>query len=148
MLLAVLVTLLNTLAAVSAILPVGIVTFVSILDDLYSSSFRVHLLGRHPIGRMPAFFRGGGALLVTLMRDPVFALTIPGKVQTYLASCAAAGLAARVERMAWMSGAERAAMGARGRASSQREFDPDRLLAQLEDWMREASAATSDGAAT
>lgn len=138
-------------------------------------SQHIHLLGRHPIERMPAFFRGAGALLVTLKRDPVFALTIPGKVQTYLASglpligmldgegrrvieeaaagltCAAGdavGLAAQVEQMAAMSGAERAAMGARGHAYSQREFDRDRLLAQLEGWMREAPAATRDGAAT
>jgi colanic acid biosynthesis glycosyl transferase WcaI len=127
---------------------------------------RVHLLGRHPIERMPSFFRTAGALLVTLKRDPVFALTIPGKVQTYLASgvpllgmldgegarvieesgagltCAAgdgAALASRVEHLVAMSPAERAEMGRLGIAYTMKEFDRDRLLTQLEDWVRELS---------
>jgi glycosyltransferase involved in cell wall biosynthesis len=45
----------------------------------------VHLLGRHPLESMPAFFSQADVLLVTLRRDPVFALTIPGKLQSYLA---------------------------------------------------------------
>ena len=40
----------------------------------------VILLGRHPIERMPSFFRAASALLVTLKEDPIFAMTIPGKV--------------------------------------------------------------------
>ena len=130
---------------------------------------RVHLLGRFPIERMPTFFKGAGALLVSLKRAPVFALTIPGKVQAYLASgvpligmldgegarvieeagagftCAAGdgvGLADAVVRMTSMPGPDRAAMGARGLAYSRREFDRERLLTQLEGWMREVSAAS------
>jgi len=107
----------------------------------------VRMLGRHPIERMPAFFRGGDALLVTLKSDPVFAMTIPGKVQTYLATGlpligmldgegarvieeAGAGfvcpsgdgraLANRVARLAELPPGERVAMGARGVAYSQR----------------------------
>ncbi len=131
---------------------------------------RVHLLGRHPSERMPAFFKGAGALLVTLRRAPVFALTIPGKVQTYLASglpligmldgegarvieeagagltCAAgddAALAEQVVRMVSLSGPDRAAMGTRGLVYSRREFDRDRLLTELEGWMREVTATTA-----
>jgi colanic acid biosynthesis glycosyl transferase WcaI len=44
----------------------------------------VILLGRHPVEAMPSFFAGADAMLVSLKRDPVFALTIPGKVQSYL----------------------------------------------------------------
>lgn len=130
----------------------------------------VRLLGRYPLERMPGFFRGANALLVTLKRDPVFALTIPGKVQTYLASGlpliamldgegarvieeAAAGLvcpagdsralAQRVGELAAMSAQERAEMGSRGVAYASREFDRERLLLQLEDWIHELSNGTS-----
>jgi len=45
----------------------------------------VHLLGRHPKERMPAFFSLADVLLITLKRKPLFALTVPSKVQAYLA---------------------------------------------------------------
>ena len=35
---------------------------------------------------MPQFLAKAGALLVTLKRDPIMSLTIPGKIQSYLAS--------------------------------------------------------------
>lgn len=44
----------------------------------------VLMLGRYPIERMPSFYARADALLVSLKRDPVFSLTIPGKVQSYL----------------------------------------------------------------
>ena len=44
------------------------------------------LLGRHPVDKMGSLFKQSDALLVTLKSDPVFAKTIPGKVQTYLAA--------------------------------------------------------------
>ena len=46
---------------------------------------RFHLLGRYPAERMPYFFALSEALLVTLRQDPIFALTIPSKIQSYLA---------------------------------------------------------------
>ncbi|MEP7381787.1 MAG: glycosyltransferase family 4 protein [Gemmatimonadota bacterium] len=128
---------------------------------------RVALLGRHAPERMPAFFKGASALLVSLKRAPVFALTIPAKVQAYLASglpllgmldgegarvieeaqagltCAAgdgAALAGLVERMSALSAIERAAMGGRGLQYARREFDRERLVTQLEGWLRRASA--------
>src|SRR4029078_8723301 len=45
---------------------------------------KVVMLGRYPLERMPSFFRAAGALLVTLRSNPIFSLTIPGKVQSYL----------------------------------------------------------------
>jgi len=45
----------------------------------------VHLLGRFPVKKMPSFFSLANVLLVTLSRDPIFARTIPSKVQSYLA---------------------------------------------------------------
>jgi glycosyltransferase involved in cell wall biosynthesis len=124
----------------------------------------VLMLGRHPIERMPSFFRHADALLLSLRDDPVFALTVPGKLQAYLAagipiigmlngegsriieesqagiSCAAgdsAGLAAAVLRMAGLSPEERAGMSQRGRAFALQEFDRQRLVENLDHHMQD-----------
>ena len=46
---------------------------------------RLILLGRHPEEDMPAFFACADAMLVSLRDEEIFALTVPGKVQAYLA---------------------------------------------------------------
>ena len=46
----------------------------------------VHMLGRHPKKKMPAFFKVADAMLVSLKSEPIFALTIPSKIQAYFAS--------------------------------------------------------------
>lgn len=43
------------------------------------------LLGSYPAEEMPYFFSCADALIVSLKKDPIFALTIPAKVQSYLA---------------------------------------------------------------
>lgn len=124
----------------------------------------VVLLGRHPPESMPGYFADADALLVTLGVDPVFALTIPSKIQSYLAAgrpivgalngegariitesgsglaCAAGdarALADLAMRMAAMPPAERTAMGARGRSYFEAHFERERLLDRLEDWMHQ-----------
>jgi glycosyltransferase involved in cell wall biosynthesis len=47
-----------------------------------------------------------------------------------------AGLASLVERLAALSAGDRAAMGARGLRYAREEFDRERLIAQLEGWLR------------
>ena len=122
----------------------------------------VHLLGRRPVSDMPGFFSLADVLLVTLRRDPAYRLTIPSKLQSYLA-CGRpvvgaldgegasvihesgaglavpaeddAALAAAVLRLYRMPEAERAAMGQRGRAYFLKHFERGRLLDQLERWM-------------
>ncbi|MBE6636507.1 MAG: glycosyltransferase family 4 protein [Ruminococcaceae bacterium] len=42
--------------------------------------------GRRPLEEMPDFYRRSDAMLVTLARDPLLSLTLPGKVQTYMAA--------------------------------------------------------------
>lgn len=42
--------------------------------------------GRRPVEDMPEFYAKADALLVTLASDPVLSLTLPGKVQSYMAS--------------------------------------------------------------
>ena len=46
----------------------------------------VYLFGRHPLESMPLFFTKADAMLVSLKSDPVFSVTIPAKVQAYMAS--------------------------------------------------------------
>jgi colanic acid biosynthesis glycosyl transferase WcaI len=128
----------------------------------------VFMLGRFPLERMASFFCGASALLVSLKRDPVFALTIPGKVQTYLAAglplvamldgegarvieasgagftCAAGDstrLASHVERMSALSLEVRRSMGECGVAYAKREFGREQLLAQLEGWIAQVATA-------
>jgi len=46
----------------------------------------VFLFGRHPLETMPSFFRKADVMLVSLKDDPIFSLTVPAKVQAYMAS--------------------------------------------------------------
>jgi colanic acid biosynthesis glycosyl transferase WcaI len=107
-------------------------------------------------------------MLVTLKRDPVFALTIPSKIQSYLACgrpiiaaldgegarviaesgagiAASAGdagaLAEGVLRLCRMPRPEREAMGRRGRAYFEQNFERSLLLGRLEVWMKSATEA-------
>jgi colanic acid biosynthesis glycosyl transferase WcaI len=125
---------------------------------------RVHLLGRRPPESMPRYFALADALLVTLKRGPILSLTVPGKVQSYLACNrpvvaaldgegarvveeSGAGLTAPAEDASSLAGAvlrlyetspeEREKMGGRGRAYFEEHFEREKLLDSLEAWMRE-----------
>jgi colanic acid biosynthesis glycosyl transferase WcaI len=125
----------------------------------------VLLLGRFPVERMPSFYAHADALLVSLKKDPVFSLTIPGKVQSYLTAgvpilgmldgegaqvitdsnaglvCAAGnsgGLASAVLEMFAMSVDQRKQLGVNGRDYAQKEFGRGLLMDQLEVLLHEA----------
>ena len=126
----------------------------------------VHLFGSYSPERMPEFFAQADAMLVSLKANPVFALTVPAKVQAYMAcgrpivamingegarivdeagaglTCPAGDtevLVATVLRMARMNRAEREAMGQRGLDYYQLHFEREKLFVQLETWMSEAA---------
>ena len=132
---------------------------------------RVFLLGRFPVERMPSFYAHADALLVSLKKDPVFSMTIPGKVQSYLmsglpllgmldgegarvieqagagftsAAGDSAGLAATVLRMANMSAEERLRIGANGRAYADKEFSREMLMNRFEEFLKEAISISYD----
>lgn len=124
----------------------------------------VHFLGVHPVERMPYFFALADTLLVTLRKHPVFVLTIPSKLQSYLACGrpvvaaldgegarviqeAQAGFAAEPGEPAALAGAvlamyhlpeeKRREMGQRARAYFEENFEREKLLGVLDGWMRE-----------
>ena len=123
----------------------------------------VHLLGRHPVESMPRFFALADVMLVTLKKDPIFSLTIPSKIQSYLACgrpvlaaldgegarivresgaghSVAAGdapaLAERVLAFSRMHHQARAEMARKARAYFETHFAPDKLLPELESRIR------------
>jgi colanic acid biosynthesis glycosyl transferase WcaI len=125
---------------------------------------QVHLLGRRPVESMPRYFSLADALLVSLRRELLFSLTIPTKVQSYLASgrpviAALDGEGARVieesgggltvsaedpDALAqavltlYKTPKEKLEeMGRRGRAYFEERFEREKLLDRLEGWMEE-----------
>lgn len=118
----------------------------------------VHLPGRFPIEMMPGFMQKASALLVSLTDQPIFNITVPNKVQAYMASGrpilaylngegarvvteAQAGLAIPAEdakalsnavlELYKMSDAQRDKLGKNGRAYYNEHYDHERLVEQL-----------------
>lgn len=131
----------------------------------------VYFLGQRPLEEMPGLFAAAHALLLSLKSDNIFTLTVPGKLQSYLASgkpvlamldgegarivveagagytCAAgddAALAQAVERMADMRPSELAAMGARARDYFLNNFSRKRAFDQLDGWLNEVDQQQKD----
>lgn len=125
----------------------------------------VDMPGRFPPEAMPEILRGASVLLVTLARRDIFRLTVPSKVQAYLAAGkpilgaldgegarvvveSGAGLAVAAEdadalaravvRMAEMSPDEREAMGRKGCAYYHSHFSPSVLAERLLDLLEQA----------
>lgn len=42
--------------------------------------------GRQPLEKMPEYYAMADAMLVTMQKDPILSMTLPGKVQTYIAA--------------------------------------------------------------
>ena len=122
----------------------------------------VHLLGRHPIEAMPAFFAAADVMLVTLKDSRIFNRTAPAKLQAYMnagkpiaammngegasviseAGCGysvAAGdskaFAALLRRMRALGPSELAALGSWGKEYCSLKFDFSRSVALIEDLM-------------
>lgn len=129
---------------------------------------RVILLGQHPLSSMPNFFVHADVLLVTLKDTPIFAMTVPGKLQSYLAfgkpvlamvngesamvirdagagivvaAGDSSGLAEGACQMADMSLEDREALGQSARSYYNREFDREKLFDRLEEQLSQLSAA-------
>lgn len=132
----------------------------------------VHLLGRRPVETMPTWFSLADVLLATLRPDPVYELTLPSKLQTYLACGKAilasmdgeggrvlressAGIAAPTgDAKALAAGARQmydagpdalASMGRRGLAYYKEHFDRVTIIDRVEELLRSRGATCSKG---
>lgn len=119
----------------------------------------IFLLGSYPLDKMPSFYASADVLLVSLKNEEVFNMTIPGKVQSYLASAKpivgmlngeganvisesgvgyvgnagdAITLAENVLKMASLSVQQRQSLGQSGRDYYKKEFDKIKLIDRLE----------------
>ncbi len=124
----------------------------------------VYWLGQHPVSSMSKFYACSDVLLVSLKKDPLFALTIPAKIQSYLVCKkpiiaaldgeganiiqeANAGLAVEsgnpklladaVLEMKSLSQDQLDELGSNGHRYYESHFQRDNLLNQLNDWMIE-----------
>ena len=118
----------------------------------------LYLPGRFPVEAMPGIMQKASVLLVTLLNQPIFAATVPNKVQAYMAAgkpivaCvngegarlvieADAGLAAPAEDASALADAvlslyrmtpqERERLGANGRRYYEEQFNHDMLVEKL-----------------
>lgn len=118
----------------------------------------LHLPGRVPVERMPEVMRRASVLLVTLTSDPIFALTVPSKIQAYMAvgrpiiACldgegatlieeARAGISVPAEnstaladavlQIVSMTAVDRERLAENGRAFYREHFDREKLVDQL-----------------
>lgn len=118
----------------------------------------LHLPGRFPVDTMPAFMQRASVLLVTLTDQPIFAATVPNKIQAYMATgrpiiaslmgegarlvtAAKAGLAVPAEdgpalaeavlRLYRMPEAEREAYGRHAKEYFMQHFNHDMLIDRL-----------------
>jgi glycosyltransferase involved in cell wall biosynthesis len=131
----------------------------------------VHLMGRYPLEVMPSFYTVADALLVSLKCDPVFAMTIPGKLQSYFASgkpvlamlegegariveesgagvtCPSGDSDALVRAVVSLykkTEAERESMGRNGQYYYDKNFNRTMLISRLEGFLQEVQPSGSD----
>ena len=127
---------------------------------------KFQFLGRFPEEDMPKFFAHADALIVSLKDSAIFRLTVPYKVQCYMASgkpiiacirgegarvveASGAGFAApeisvdgiceAVLKMAGTSAAQRAVLGQNARQYFDNTYAPDIIYGNLETWLLEAA---------
>ncbi|QKI89767.1 glycosyltransferase family 4 protein [Thiomicrorhabdus xiamenensis] len=131
----------------------------------------VILLGRFPLDDMPAFYSAADALLVTLKESKAFSMTIPGKIQTYMAAgkpiltmlsgegsrvvdeaqCGLTaksgdhlGLAKNMISLSECTKDELLNFGVNANTYAEKEFDRYTLISQLESWFEEVSLSSKE----
>lgn len=132
----------------------------------------VHLVGRRPVTEMPTWFSLADVLLASLRPDPVYRLTLPSKLQTYLA-CGTpilasldgegarvveesgagiavpagdpAALASAAQRLLEADPKHRAEMGRQAVAYAREHFDRTRVINQIEGLLHDAVAGHARG---
>lgn len=140
---------------------VGSGTDLERLQGLSKDLKNITFYGRRPLEEMPEFYAKADAMLVTLQADPVLSLTLPGKVQSYMAVgkpiigaingetaevikaavCGYCGPADDVEELVkniklFMESQEKEQMGLNARAFYETYFARDKFMDKLEDELK------------
>lgn len=119
--------------------------------------------GRKPVEEMPEFYTMADAMLVTMEKDPVLSLTLPGKVQSYMAAgkavigaidgetqkivaeaeCGFIGVAESskhlsecVRKYIVLGDEERQGLGNKSRLYYEEQFSRGKFMDELEEWLR------------
>lgn len=122
-----------------------------------------HLVGRFPLQEMPSWFARADVMLVTLRKDEVLALTVPGKIHSYMAAakpmiaaldgeparvvnesqcgiCVPAGdavaLARAIDAASQMSADQLERLGANGKQYFKAHFERHQVIRTLEGWLQ------------
>ena len=125
-----------------------------------------HFLGRHPQEEMSAFFAHADAMLVSLKDTPIFSLTVPYKIQSYMAcgkpiiasldgegarivseakagvvspACNPKALEAAIRDMLGKTEIERKQLGRNSLQYFQQHYASDMLYNRLAQWLQEAA---------
>ena len=127
----------------------------------------VRFFGRRPLEEMPSFYAEADAMLLTLRAEEALSMTLPGKLQSYMAAgkpvigaidgeaerviaASGCGLCGRAEddkalaenMLRFMKSEEKKTMGARARLWYEQHFSQDRFMDELE---RELESAALKG---
>ena len=119
--------------------------------------------GRQPLEKMPEYYSMADAMFVTLENDPVLSLTLPGKVQTYMAAgkpiigaingetakiiaaagcgyCGGAGDEKKLAEniLAFRNNCNKAELAASSRAFYEKYFEKEKFIRQLESELMKA----------
>lgn len=140
--------------------------FVGLQEDIKRRNLEdfIYLLGRYPLNDMPGFYASADALLVSLKDSSTFSMTIPSKIQSYMeagkpiltmltgegsrivdeANCGLVSnsgdfqkLTNNMTEMANFSSKQLEEFGKNAKAYAQKEFGRERLIDQLEVWLKE-----------
>ena len=129
------------------------------LKEISSDLKNMVFYGRHPLEEMPRYYEMADAMLITLAADPILSMTLPGKVQSYLAvgkpiigaidgetkvvidaaECGFCGKAEGVEELVdnirkfISDSTDRVALGRNARAFYERNFQKSMFMDKLEE---------------
>ena len=127
------------------------------LQKLGEREENVIFYGRRPLEEMPSFYEKADAMLITLQADPVLSMTLPGKVQSYMAvgkpiigaidgetkkviedaKCGYCGNAEDAEALAenirqFIKNSDKNLMGENARAYYEQHFEQEKFMDKLE----------------
>lgn len=145
---------------------VGSGTDLERLQELSKKLSNITFYGRRPLEEMPEFYAKADAMLVTLQANPVLSLTLPGKVQSYMAvgkpiigaidgetaevireaGCGYCGSADDADELVkniklFMKNGEKEQLGLNARAFYDANFDRNKFMDTLEEELKKLCAS-------